>query len=107
MRLIGAVVAATDSVSFGQIGDLEFKVQRLYLIKFAPTYIDETLGNVSGGLKQGSVYEGATKPRRRRDLQKLMGLEQLTFHANADSLDDDRLFREVPVPGLAAAKWTA
>jgi porin len=57
-------------------------VHCLYLIKAAATYIGETLGNVSGGLKQGSVYEGATKSRRRRDSQKLMGLEQLTFHAN-------------------------
>ena len=27
-------------------------------IKFAATYIGETLGNVSGGIKQGAVYEG-------------------------------------------------
>ncbi|MFQ3454856.1 hypothetical protein PMN64_16350 [Bradyrhizobium sp. UFLA01-814] len=29
-----------------------------YGVKFAATYIGETLGNPSGGLKQGSVYEG-------------------------------------------------
>ena len=29
-----------------------------YGIKFAATYIGETLGNVSGGLKQGAIYEG-------------------------------------------------
>ena len=29
-----------------------------YGIKFAATYIDETLGNVSGRLKQGAVYDG-------------------------------------------------
>jgi porin len=29
-----------------------------YGIKFAATYIDETLGNVSGTLKQGAVYDG-------------------------------------------------
>ena len=29
-----------------------------YGIKFATTYIGEGLGNVSGGLKQGAIYEG-------------------------------------------------
>jgi porin len=29
-----------------------------YGVKFAATYIGETLGNVSGGLKQGAIYEG-------------------------------------------------
>ena len=29
-----------------------------YGIKFAATYIGETLGNVSGGIKRGAVYEG-------------------------------------------------
>jgi UDP-N-acetylglucosamine 4,6-dehydratase/5-epimerase len=29
-----------------------------YGIKFAATCIDETFGNVSGGLKQGAVYDG-------------------------------------------------
>src|SRR3978361_2356189 len=34
-----------------------------YGIKFAATYIGETLGNVSGGLKQGGIYEaGAILP---------------------------------------------
>jgi hypothetical protein len=40
MRLIGAAVAATDSVSFGRIGDFSAPP---YLIKFAATYIGETL----------------------------------------------------------------
>jgi Carbohydrate-selective porin, OprB family len=52
-----------------------------YGIKFAATYFGETLGNVSGGIKRGAVY------RRLNlavdvDLQKLVGAEQLTFHAN-------------------------
>ncbi|HEY6765602.1 MAG TPA: hypothetical protein VI386_12580, partial [Candidatus Sulfotelmatobacter sp.] len=29
-----------------------------YGVKFAATYIGEVLGNVSGGLKQGAIYEG-------------------------------------------------
>src|SRR5690348_10289398 len=29
-----------------------------YGVKFAATYIGEVLGNVSGGLKRGAIYEG-------------------------------------------------
>ena len=53
-----------------------------YGIKFAATYIGETLGNVSGGIKRGAVYEGRLNLAVDVDLQKLVGAEQLTFHAN-------------------------
>src|SRR5438045_4223986 len=53
-----------------------------YGIKFAATYIGETLGNVSGGLKRGAVYEGRLNLAVDADLQKLIGIDQLTFHAN-------------------------
>src|SRR6195952_3650521 len=53
-----------------------------YGIKFAATYIGETLGNVSGGLQQGAVYEGRLNLAIDVDLQKLAGWRELTFHAN-------------------------
>ena len=53
-----------------------------YGIKFAATYIGETLGNPSGGLKRGAVYEGRLNLAVDVDLQKLAGIYQLTFHAN-------------------------
>ncbi|WP_276519667.1 carbohydrate porin, partial [Bradyrhizobium elkanii] len=53
-----------------------------YGVKFAATYIGEVLGNPSGGLKQGSVYEGRLNLAVDLDLQKLAGLDKLTFHAN-------------------------
>jgi len=53
-----------------------------YRIKFAATYIGETLGNVSGGIKRGAIYEGRLNLAVDVDLQKLLGAEQLTFHAN-------------------------
>jgi porin len=53
-----------------------------YGIKFAATYIGEILGNVSGGLKRGSVYEGRLNLAVDVDLQRLIGIDQLTFHAN-------------------------
>jgi porin len=51
-------------------------------IKFAATYIGEALGNPSGGLKRGSVYEGRLNLAVDADLEKLAGLRELTFHAN-------------------------
>jgi porin len=53
-----------------------------YGIKFAATYIGESLGNPSGGLKRGGVYEGRLNLAVDVDLQKLIGADQLTFHAN-------------------------
>jgi porin len=53
-----------------------------YGIKFAATYIGETLGNVSGGFKRGAVYEGRLNLAVDVDLQNLIGADQLTFHAN-------------------------
>ena len=51
-------------------------------IKFAATYIGEALGNPSGGLKRGSVYEGRLNLAVDVDLEKLAGVRDLTFHAN-------------------------
>ncbi len=53
-----------------------------YGVKFAATYIGESLGNVSGGLKRGAVYEGRLNLAVDVDMQKLTGIDQLTFHAN-------------------------
>jgi porin len=50
-----------------------------YGIKFAATYIGETLGNVSGGLKQGAVYDGRLNLAVDVDLQKLVGLRANMF----------------------------
>jgi porin len=53
-----------------------------YGVKFAATYIGEALGNLSGGLKRGAVYEGRLNLAVDVDLQKLIGVDQLIFHAN-------------------------
>src|SRR5437868_14080276 len=53
-----------------------------YGIKFAATYIGETLGSVSGGFEQGAIYEGRLNLAVDLDLQKLAGIDKLTFHAN-------------------------
>jgi porin len=62
-------------------------------IKFAATYIGETLGNPSGGLKRGAVYEGRLNLAVDVDLQKLVGFDQLTFHANVFQIHGGGLSR--------------
>jgi porin len=46
------------------------------------TYIGETLGNLSGGLRQGAIYEGRLETTLDADLEKLANLPGLTFHAD-------------------------
>src|SRR6188768_1805425 len=47
-----------------------------YGVKFAATYIGESLGNPSGALKRGAVDEGRLNLAVDVDLQKLVGAEQ-------------------------------
>src|SRR5690242_19044530 len=44
-----------------------------YGIKFAATYIGETLANASGSFRQGAIYEGRLSLAVDVDLQKLAG----------------------------------
>ncbi|WP_247990747.1 carbohydrate porin [Bradyrhizobium sp. 186] len=64
-----------------------------YGVKFAATYISEVLGNASGGLKQGAIYEGRLNLTVDVDLQKLVGFDKLTFHANMFQIHGDGLSR--------------
>lgn len=65
-----------------------------YGVKFAITYIGEGLGNPTGGLKQGVVYEDRINFAVDADLEKLVGLKQLAFHANAFQIDGGGLSRD-------------
>ena len=62
-------------------------------VKFAVTYIGETLGNVSGGLKRGAVYEDRFNFALDIDFEKLAGVRQLTLHANVFQIDGGGLSR--------------
>lgn len=64
-----------------------------YGVKFAATYIGETLGNISGGLKQSAIYEGRLNLAVDADLQKLAGIDKLTFHANMFQIHGQGLSR--------------
>ncbi|MBS0527795.1 MAG: carbohydrate porin, partial [Proteobacteria bacterium] len=62
-------------------------------IKFAVTYIGEVLGNPTGGVKQGAVYEDRINFAVDADLEKLLNLKQVSFHANAFQIDGGGLTR--------------
>jgi porin len=64
-------------------------------VEFAATYIGETIANTSGGSKQGTIYEGRLNLAVDADLQKLLGLQQLTFHANVFQIHGDGLSRGI------------
>jgi porin len=62
-------------------------------VKFAVTYIGEGLGNPTGGAKQGATYEDRINFAADVDFEKLIGLKQLTFHANVFQIDGGGLSR--------------
>ncbi|MEY9417998.1 hypothetical protein ABIF69_004440 [Bradyrhizobium japonicum] len=62
-------------------------------VKFAVTYIGEDLGNPSGGVKQSAIYEDRINFAVDADFEKLIGLKQVTFHANVFQIDSGGLSR--------------
>ncbi|WP_346283632.1 carbohydrate porin [Bradyrhizobium sp. 187] len=74
------------------LGLLPIRFQN-YGVNFAATYIGEVLGNASGGSKQGTIYEGRLNLAVDVDLQKLVGIDKLTFHANIFQIHGDGLSR--------------
>lgn len=82
-----------------------------YGVKFAATYIGGALGNTAGGLRQGAIYEGRLNLAVDADLQRLVGLQQLTFHANmfqihGGGLSRDNLQNFMVVSGVEALPST-
>jgi porin len=81
-----------STVEESTIGLLPNPFER-YGIKFAATYTGEGLGNVTGGFKQGVVYEGRLNLAVDVDLQKLVGLKETAFHANMFQVHGEGLSR--------------
>jgi len=52
-------------------------------LKFSATYVADVLGNPTGGLRQGAIYEGRLNLAIDLDFAKLAGWSGLSFHANA------------------------
>lgn len=63
-------------------------------VKFAVTYIGEVLGNPTGGAKRGTAYEDRVNFATEVDFEKLIGLKQLSFHANVFQIDGGGLSRD-------------
>ncbi len=51
-------------------------------VTYQLNYIGEVLGNTTGGLSRGTVYDGRLEAVIEADLEKLAGLKGLFFHAN-------------------------
>ena len=52
-------------------------------IQLGANYIGEVLGNVSGGVRTGTIYEGRLELLLNLDLERAVGWSGATFHANA------------------------
>ncbi|GIQ75134.1 carbohydrate porin [Bradyrhizobium sp. RD5-C2] len=80
-------------------------------VKFAVTYIGELLGNPTGGAKQSAIYEDRINFAMDVDLQKLFGLNGISFHSNVFQIDGGglsrgALFNYLDVSGIEALPTT-
>ena len=90
----GVLVFACSSAFSADISHDPQKVLADWGIEVSATYIAETLGNVSGGIKQGTVYTGRVDLGTTIDLGKLVGWEGATFHANMYQIHGRGLSRD-------------
>src|SRR5690242_3620518 len=81
--------------SLGPVGDLWGARTALEKagVTLSLTYIGETLGNSSGGLRRGTIYEGRLDAQFDADLEKLIGWSGATFHTNAYQIHGHGLTR--------------
>src|ERR1700712_5487318 len=63
-------------------------------VALSATYIGEVLGNASGGIRRGVVYDGRLDLGVDVDLEKLTGWSGATFHANIYQIHGDGLSRD-------------
>ena len=63
-------------------------------IAFSATYIGETLGSASGGVRRGTIYTGRLDLGTDVDLDKLVGWSGATFHANIFQIHGEGLSRD-------------
>jgi porin len=63
-------------------------------IKFSASYIADAIGNFTGGLHQGAVYEGRLNLAIDLDLARLAGAQGLSFHANVFQIHGRGLSRD-------------
>lgn len=63
-------------------------------ITFGVNYIGEVFGNSSGGITQGTYYDGRLEVTVAADLEKLLGLKGLTFFANGYQIHGESISGE-------------
>jgi porin len=63
-------------------------------VTYGINYIGEILGNPTGGVKQGAIYEGRLEGVFDADLEKLWGATGLSFHTNVYQIHGAGLTRE-------------
>jgi porin len=61
--------------------------------QFNMTYIGEALANLTGGMRTGAIYTGRLDLGATIDLEKVMGWDGATFHANMFQIHGDGLSR--------------
>ena len=80
-------------------------------LQFNATYIAEVFGNVSGGMRRGSIYTGRLDLGVDADLEKIVGWTGAKFHANMFQIHGQGLSRDytgnlMPVSGVEALPST-
>lgn len=63
-------------------------------VQFNTTYIAEVFGNVSGGMRRGSIYTGRLDLGTDVDLEKVLGWTGAKFHANMFQIHGQGLSRD-------------
>ncbi|RTL54124.1 MAG: carbohydrate porin [Bradyrhizobiaceae bacterium] len=63
-------------------------------VTFSATYIAETFGNVSGGIRRGTIFTGRLDLGMDLDLEKVMGWSGAKFHANMYQINGQGLSRD-------------
>lgn len=96
----------TSTLSTETLGLLPNPYQR-WGVKFSLSYVVDALSNVTGGARQGAVFEGRLNAAIDVDLAKALGLSGLSFHANAFAIHGQALSRDyignlLPVSSLEA-----
>jgi porin len=89
------VMAATAPANAADIATKDVRqVFADWGIAFSGTYIGEVLGNVSGGIRRGTIYTGRLDLGTDIDLDRLVGWSGATFHANIYQIHGDGLSRD-------------
>lgn len=71
-----------------------------YGITYSLIYTSDLLANVAGGTRTGTIYQGKVEGQITADLEKLIGVKDLTFYANVFQIHNTGRIRRDYVGGL-------